>query len=99
VVLPTHEPHTCRRPSRSSTLRGGQVALFDPPRKIPDPKGLLGEVPDPVRTDLAVLVAVDQLAASVQDEQMRSYLVDTVDEIAVALSRRLPDGAVLTRIG
>jgi hypothetical protein len=58
--------------------------LFDPPRKTLDPKGLLGEVPDPVRTDLAVLVALDQLAASVQDEQMRSYLVDTVDEIAVA---------------
>jgi hypothetical protein len=73
--------------------------LIDPPREIPDPKSLLGEVPDHVRTDIAVLVAVDQLAESVQDEQMRSYLVDAVDELALALSGRLPDGAVLIRIG
>jgi hypothetical protein len=73
--------------------------LIDPPREIPDPKNLLVEVPDQVRADLAVLVAVDQLASSVQDEQMRSYLVDAVDEMAVGLSGRLPGGAALKRIG
>jgi hypothetical protein len=71
--------------------------LIEPPREIPDPKNLLAEIPDSVRTDIAVLAAVDQLASSVQDEQMRSYLVDAVDEMALGLSRRMPGGAVLKR--
>ena len=71
--------------------------LIDPVREVPDPKNLLVAVPEPVRADLAVLVAVDQLAVSVQDEAMRSYLVGVVDELALRLSARLPEGARLTR--
>lgn len=71
--------------------------LIEPPREVTDPDGVLGKIPDTVRTDLVVLVAVDQLAAGVQDEQMRSYLLDAVDEMALGLSRRMPDGAALKR--
>jgi hypothetical protein len=70
--------------------------LIEPPHEIPDPKNLLGEIPDSVRTDLAILVAVDQLAASVQDEQMRSYLTDAIDQIALGVSTRAP-GVALRR--
>jgi len=71
--------------------------LIEPPREIPDPKNLLGTIPDSVRTDLAVLVAVDQLAATVQDEHLRSYLTDVIDTLAVDVSRRTP-GVALRRI-
>lgn len=72
--------------------------LIDPPRLEPDPKDLLGSVTDQLRTDIAVLVGVDQLAATVQDDELRAYLVDTVDEMAARLGSRLPAGAVLKRI-
>jgi hypothetical protein len=71
--------------------------LIDPVREIPDPKNLLAEVPEPVRADLAVLVAVDQLAVTVQDDSTRSYLGEVVEELTVRVRARLPDGATLTR--
>jgi hypothetical protein len=70
--------------------------LIEPPHEIPDPKNLLGEIPDSVRRNLAILVAVDQLAASVQDEQMRSYLTDAIDQMALGVSTRTP-GVALRR--
>jgi hypothetical protein len=73
--------------------------LIDPPKMGPDPKNLLGPITEQLRTDIAVLVAVDQLAESVQDGQMRAYLVDAVDEMTLRLASRLPNGAALKRIG
>lgn len=72
--------------------------LIDPVGKIPDPK-ILGELTEPIRTDIGILVAVDQLAARAQDESMRSRLVELVDELLPVLSARLPDGASVTRTG
>jgi hypothetical protein len=73
--------------------------VIDPPKMIPDPKNLLGPITEQVRTDIALLVGVDQLAASVQDDQLRAYLVGTVDEMALRLGSRLPAGTVLKRVG
>jgi hypothetical protein len=72
--------------------------LIEPPHQIPDPKNLLGEIPDSLRTDIAVLVAVDQLAAGLQDEQMRSCLVGAIDQAAEGISTRMSGQFALRRM-
>jgi hypothetical protein len=73
--------------------------LIEPPRWWqPDPKTIL-EPPEEVRTDVAVLVGIDRLAASVQDNQLRARLLDTVDQLAAQVAKKLPSGVALKRAG
>jgi hypothetical protein len=68
-----------------------------PPRLIPDPKIGLELVPEELRTDLAVLVAVDRLAAGMQDGQLGVQLTEAVDGMVAQLAERLPSDLVIKR--
>ena len=72
---------------------------IDPTQVIVDRTLLTGPVTEGLRTDVAVLVAVDQLATQVSDEGLRAYLVNAVDEMAAQLDDKLPSGIVLKRAG
>jgi hypothetical protein len=72
---------------------------IDPTQVIPDPKTLTGPVTEGLRTDVGVLVAVDQLSAQVSDDGLRAYLVNAVEEMAERLGRKLPSGIALKRVG
>ena len=70
---------------------------IDPTQVIVDRTILTGPVTEGFRTDVAVLVAVDQLATQVSDDGMRAYLVNAVEEMAAQLGGKLPLGIALKR--
>jgi hypothetical protein len=70
---------------------------IEPPRLIPDPKIGLEHVPEELRTDVAVLVAIDRLAVGMQDRQLGVQLVEAVDGIVAQLAEKLPSDLVIKR--
>jgi hypothetical protein len=70
---------------------------IDPTQVIVDRTILTGSVTEGLRTDVAVLVAVDQLATQVSDDGLRAYLVNAVDEMVAQLGGKLPSGVALKR--
>jgi hypothetical protein len=70
---------------------------IEPPRLIPDPKIGLKIVPEELRTDIAVLVGIDQLAAGMQDSQLGLQLVEAVDGMVAQLAEKLPSDLVIKR--
>jgi hypothetical protein len=70
---------------------------IEPPRLIPDPKIGLELVPEGLRTDIAVLVAIDRLAAGMQDSQLGVQLAETVDRMVAQLAENLPSELAIKR--
>jgi hypothetical protein len=72
---------------------------IDPTQLRPDPETLLGPITEELRTDIAVLVAVDQLATSMHDDDLRAYMVKAVEDMTARLASRLPADVALKRTG
>jgi hypothetical protein len=72
---------------------------IDPTQVRPDPETLLGPITEELRTDIAVLVAVDRLATSMHDDELRAYMARAVDDMTAQLGGKLPAGVALKRTG
>jgi hypothetical protein len=70
---------------------------IEPPRLIPDPKIGLQLVPEELRTDIAVLVAIDRLGAGMQDSQLGVQLAEAVDGMVAQLAEKLPSDLAIKR--
>jgi hypothetical protein len=70
---------------------------IEPPRLIPDPKIGLELVPEELRTDIAVLVAIDRFAAGMQDSQLGVQLAEAVAGMVPQLAEKLPSDLAIKR--
>jgi hypothetical protein len=60
--------------------------LIEPPKLLDDPKITVEVLPEVIREDIAVLVGIDRLAERVQDDGLRTHLVEVVDAMAIQLT-------------